>query len=120
MMCGEGTLASPSSWPHEHLPPPAGATQASLPHIPTTPAFRGRFFITSLGKRLRPRRGGGGGCGGWGRLRRPRRSPRSPGPTPHGRRKRPHPTSPPPPPLRGRLLPPQKPPPESPTPAPTG
>src|SRR5437016_14471 len=60
------------------------------------PAFRGRFFIMTLGKRLRPRRGGGGGCFqrevflgadhhirrggsgvdvGRGRLRRPRPSP---------------------------------------------
>src|SRR5947207_622601 len=77
-----GTLASPSPWPHERLaPPPTGDASVPTP-LRTSPAFRGRFFITSLRKRLRPRRGGGGGCGGWGRLRRPRPGPMSALPLP--------------------------------------
>src|SRR5438105_7561683 len=76
----------------------------------------------TLRKRLHTRRGGGGGCVGRGRLRRPRPVPQSPGPSRHGRRKRPLPSSQPPPPLRDdstSLLVSKKPPCEKPSPAPT-
>jgi hypothetical protein len=46
-LCREGTLASPSSWSCERLPPPPRATQASPPHIHTAPAPTKRNRLTA-------------------------------------------------------------------------
>jgi hypothetical protein len=47
MMCGEGTLASPTPCSRVRLPPP-GATQASPPHIHPTPAPTGQLHPSSF------------------------------------------------------------------------